>query len=243
MSDRGLLSDVADAVAAQQEVDWDRCAQRALPDERNAIDHLRTFAGICRAVGRAGTPAGPLVDRDGHGSRLVRRAVGVLVVVALLQSVVGLATGVTLLPAATEGMLAALAGPLVPDVRAVSPTGFLPVSEMTPAASFFRIVPHVLYPVCGLLLFVGGRFDRRAWLLGAVLVLLGAFWAQPGDAWVSALASIPSSSCRPCSGCSYESFRGSAGVPDSTTRRRASQDLPRWSAARCRWPTCRRFNR
>ena len=179
MSDRGLLSDVADAVAAQQEVDWDRCAQRALPDERNAIDHLRTFAGICRAVGRAGTPAGPLVDRDGHGSRLVRRAVGVLVVVALLQSVVGLATGVTLLPAATEGMLAALAGPLVPDVRAVSPTGFLPVSEMTPAASFFRIVPHVLYPVCGLLLFVGGRFDRRAWLLGAVLVLLGAFWAQP----------------------------------------------------------------
>ena len=179
MSDRGLLSDVADAVAAQQEVDWNRCAQRALPGERNALDHLRAFAGICRAAGqRAGSFAVP-AGRDSQGSRLVRRAVGMLVGVALLQSVVGLATGVTLLPAATAGMLAALAGPLAPDFTAVSPTGFLPVSDMTPAASFFRIVPHVLYPACGLLLFVGGRFDRRARLLGAVLVLLGAFWAQP----------------------------------------------------------------
>ena len=33
--------------------------------------------------------------------------------------------------------------------------------------------------MCGLVLFLGGRFDRRARLLGAVLILLGAFWAQP----------------------------------------------------------------
>ena len=37
----------------------------------------------------------------------------------------------------------------------------------------------MLYPVCGLVLLIGGRFDRRSRLLGAVLVLLGAFWAQP----------------------------------------------------------------
>ena len=36
----------------------------------------------------------------------------------------------------------------------------------------------VLYPVSGLVLYLGGRFDRRSRLLGAVLVLLGAFWAQ-----------------------------------------------------------------
>ena len=175
MSDRGLLSDVADAVALQQEVDWERCAGRARPAQRRALDHLHTFAGICRAAGPQAGASGAGAARDLQGPRLARRVVGVLVSVALLQSVVGLATGVALLPAATEGMLAALDGAAAP---AVSARGFLPVSEMTPAARFFRIVPHVLYPLCGLVLFVGGRFDRRARLLGAVLVLLGAFWAQ-----------------------------------------------------------------
>ena len=37
----------------------------------------------------------------------------------------------------------------------------------------------MLYPACGLVLLIGGRFDRRARLLGVVFVLLGAFWAQP----------------------------------------------------------------
>ena len=176
MSDRGLLSDVADAVALRQEVDWERCAGRARPAERRALDHLRTFAGICRAAGPRTAAPGAVSGRDRRGGRLARRAVGALVSVALLQSVAGLSTGVTLLPAATEGMLAALDGEAA---SAVSARGFLPVSEMTPAARFFRIVPHVLYPLCGLLLLAGGRFDRRARLLGAVLVLLGAFWAQP----------------------------------------------------------------
>ena len=36
------------------------------------------------------------------------------------------------------------------------------MTDMTPAALFFRIVPHLLYPACGLMLFIGGRFDRRA---------------------------------------------------------------------------------
>jgi len=176
MSERGLLSDVADAVVSLQEVDWERCAARATPAERDALGHLRTFAGICLAAGQRTAGA---AGRDGQESRFVGRAIGVLVALALAQSAVGLTTGVALLPAATRGMLAALAEPAAPYPSLAPATGFLSVSDMTPAAAFFRILPHVLYPACGLLLFLGGRFDRRARLLGAVLVLLGAFWAQP----------------------------------------------------------------
>ena len=175
MAGRGVLFEVADAVALEQDVDWERCAERAAPAQRRALGHLRTVAGISRAAGRrAAAPAEP-AGRGGAGSRLQGRVLGALAVVALLQSVVGLATGVSLLPAATEGMLAAFARP----EAAVSTRAFLPVSEMTPPALFFRMLPHVLYPACGLVLFIGGRFDRRARLLGVVLFLLGAFWAQP----------------------------------------------------------------
>ena len=176
MAGRGVLFEVADAVALQQDVDWERCAERAAPAQRQALGHLRTVAGISRAAGAGATAPAGAPGRDGPGSRLQRRALGTLAVVALLQSVVGLATGLSLLPSATEGMLAAFTGP---GASQVSNRAFLPVSEMTPAAAFFRMVPHVLYPVCGLVLFIGGRFDRRARLLGVVFVLLGAFWAQP----------------------------------------------------------------
>ena len=174
MAGRGVLFEVADAVALEQDVDWERCAERAAPAQRQALGHLRTVAGICRAAGRRA--AAPAAGRDGGGFRLGSLALGALAVVALLQSVVGLATGITLLPPATEGMLSAFGGS---DATRASARLFLPVSEMSPAAAFFRIVPHVLYPACGLVLLIGGRFDRRVRLLGVVFVLLGAFWAQP----------------------------------------------------------------
>ena len=175
MAGHGVLFEIADAVALEQDVDWERCAERAAPAQRRALGHLRTVAGISRAAGRrAAAPAEP-AGHGGAGFRLQGRVLGALAAVALLQSVVGLATGVSLLPAATEGMLAAFARP----EAAVSTRAFLPVSEMTPPALFFRMLPHVLYPACGLVLFIGGRFDRRARLLGVVLFLLGAFWAQP----------------------------------------------------------------
>ncbi|MCY4119679.1 MAG: hypothetical protein OXG72_02015, partial [Acidobacteria bacterium] len=170
---RGLLPEVADAVAAGQEVDWDGCTSRAHPAERGALAQLRTLEGICRTAGPPEPSSRPAAGRAGHESRFARRAIGVLVAVALVESAVGLFTGAALLPAAAQGMLAALAGP---DETA---RGFLPVEDMSLAALPLRIVPHVLYPVCGLVLYLGGRFDRRSRLLGAVLVLLGAFWAQP----------------------------------------------------------------
>ena len=176
MAGRGVLFEVADAVALEQDVDWERCAQRASLAQRQALGHLRTVAGICRAAGRRAAAPAAAAGRDGGGFRLGSCALGALAVVALLQSVVGLVTGLTLLPPATEGMLAAFGGS---DATRASARLFLPVSEMSPAAAFFRIVPHVLYPACGLVLLIGGRFDRRVRLLGVVFVLLGAFWAQP----------------------------------------------------------------
>ena len=169
---RGLLPEVADAVAAGQEVDWERYAARADASERGALAQLRTLEGICRTAGPT-EPSSRPAARDGQESRFARRAIGLLVAVALVESAVGLFAGAALLPAAAEGMLAALAGP---DESA---RGFLPVEDLSPAALLLRILPHVLYPVCGLVLYLGGRFDRRSRLLGAVLVLLGAFWAQP----------------------------------------------------------------
>ena len=175
MAGRGVLFEVADAVALEQDVDWERCAERAGPAQRRAIGHLRTVAGIARRAGRrAGAPDEP-VGRGEAGFRLEGRVLGALAAIALLQSVVGLATGASLLPAATEGMLAAFTGSEPP----VSTRAFLPVSDMTPPALLFRMLPHVLYPACGLVLFIGGRFDRRARLLGVTFFLLGAFWAQP----------------------------------------------------------------
>ena len=175
MGERGLLAGVADAVASGEDVDWERCAERAGPGERRGLRNLRTLAGIGRAAGlRAGRPA-TTSGGERQGGRFARRAIGALVAVAALQSVVGLAGGAALLPAATDGMLAALGG--LSSAQA-SARVFLPISDMSPAAAFLRMLPHVLYPLCGLALFAGGRFDRRARLLGAVLVLLGAFWAQ-----------------------------------------------------------------
>ena len=176
MADHGLLFDVADAVAADQEVDWRRCAERARPGERGVLDRLRAFAGICRAAAPRLGVAGGTGAAEGRGWRFARWGMGVAVAVALLQSAVGLAVGTALLPAATAGMLAAFGGPASGDEWGRL---FLPVADMVPATLFLRTLPHVLYPLCGLVLFIGGRFDRRARLLGAVLILLGAFWAQP----------------------------------------------------------------
>ena len=88
---------------------WTGTVRRtARPGERRALDHLRTFAGICRVTGpRAGSLREP-ARRDRQGGRVARRVLATLVAVALFQSVAGLATGVALLPAASEGMLAAL---------------------------------------------------------------------------------------------------------------------------------------
>ena len=51
MGDRGLLAGVADAVASGEDVDWERCAERAGPGERRVLRNLRTLAGIGWAAG------------------------------------------------------------------------------------------------------------------------------------------------------------------------------------------------
>ena len=95
MPDRNLLTDVADAVASRQEVDWERCAEQAGAADRGALEHLRTFERISRATV---PPSGASVSarRDGGESRLAGGLLGVLVAVALVESAVGLAGGASL---------------------------------------------------------------------------------------------------------------------------------------------------
>ena len=57
----------ADAVALEQDVDWERCAERAAPAQRQALGHLRTVAGYLarRGCGRGGVGRSPRPRRTG----------------------------------------------------------------------------------------------------------------------------------------------------------------------------------
>ena len=104
----------------------------------------------------------------------------------------------------------------------MSPTGFLPVSDHDPVSrSFLRLVPHILYPAVRTVPVrrrCGPTAGRR--LLGAVFVLLGAFWAQPGvrgfGVGLYPELFLPAVLWMFVQGVSH----GFAAAPDSTTRRR-----------------------
>ena len=59
------------------------------------------------------------------------------------------------------------------------------------------MIPHVLYPVCGLFLLAGGRFDRRGAAAGGGAAAPGGVLGAAGGGGARLGASIPSSSCRP----------------------------------------------
>lgn len=139
-----LLFDLADAVAANQDVDWDRCVRRAPPGHRRALDNLRAVARVFAALvprpaGRA-TAAG----RDSSAGSVARRALGVAVAVAVFEIVLTLA----LLPRAWDAYW----------------------REHGDLALFLlsHFVGHLASAV---LLIVGGRYDRRARLLGIYFLL------------------------------------------------------------------------
>lgn len=68
-----LLFDLADAVAANQDVDWDRCVRRAPPGHRRALDNLRAVARVFAAL--VPRPAGrsPVAGRDSFAGAFARR--------------------------------------------------------------------------------------------------------------------------------------------------------------------------
>ena len=138
-----LVTDVADALTRNQEVEWERCARLAKPANRRALDNLRALAGAFRdriAAGAASPAAGDAL----YSSVFVRRAAQAIIAIAAVEVVAAL----ILLPWAWG------------DYH----------REHGDVAVFLAtmLVGHVVN--AGLLL-IAGRRDRRTWLLGVYFLL------------------------------------------------------------------------
>ena len=138
-----LVADVADALARNQEVQWERCARLATPANRSALDNLRALAGAFRdriAAGAASPAAGDAL----YSSVFVRRAAQAIIAIAAVE----VAAALILLPWAWG------------DYH----------REHGDVAVFLAtmLVGHAVN--AGLLLFAGRR-DRRTWLLGVYFLL------------------------------------------------------------------------
>ena len=142
MARDGLLLDVADAVASNQQVDWDRARHAARVDQRRSLDNLRALSGMFAAVGGSQDAKSPLPSGDPHGTSFLRFALGALVAVAALQ----------------------VAAALITDTWYGSSVGVRQFAEA-------QMLALVSLSACALLLLIGGRRDRRARLLGVVFAL------------------------------------------------------------------------
>ena len=133
-----LVTDVADALTRNQEVQWEGCARLATPANRRALDNLRALAGAFkdRITGRVASSA----DGDPlYGSILVRRAAQAIIAIAAIE----VAAALILLPWAWD------------DFR----------REYGDAAGFLATL-LVGHSVNAVLLLIAGRRERRTWLLG-----------------------------------------------------------------------------
>ena len=138
-----LVVDVADALTLDQEVDWDRCARQATAANRGALDNLRLIAEVF-AGSRAAGDAMAAASPPTLAGRLVRLAVRALLGIAAVE----VAAALLLLPWAWDAYH----------------------GELGDLAVYLA----VLLVGCALsacLLLVGGRQDRRTWLLGACFLL------------------------------------------------------------------------
>ena len=145
-----LVVDVADALTLDQEVDWERCARQATPANRQALDNLRLIAEVF-AGARASGDASASAGPETRPGVLVRLAVRALLVIAAVE----VAAALLLLPWAWE------------DYR----------RELGDLAVYLAFL-LVGCALSACLLLIGGRHDRRTWLLGAYF-LLQATLVQP----------------------------------------------------------------
>ena len=143
MAGDGLLLDVADAVAARQQVDWDRVRGAASHDQRRSLDNLHALSEMATSVG-AGTPSGPDAagSSDPPGTPFSRIALGALVSMAAVQVAAG----------------------LVRIAWSWEQRWGLQFAEP-------RMLALVSVSACAALLLIGGRRDHRARLLGVVFAL------------------------------------------------------------------------
>ncbi len=83
-----LVAEAVDAVAWNQDVQWDRYEKLATPASRRALDSLRALAPIFRSSPAGAGPSTLIVPAAGA---LVRRAINLLVAIAALEVVATLA--------------------------------------------------------------------------------------------------------------------------------------------------------
>ena len=89
-SDNGqkdLISDLADALTLDREVQWDRYARRALPADRDRLRNLQIISRVLRSRPTAGQASGtaPATSLDPRVRTLVRWAVKALVAIAAVE--------------------------------------------------------------------------------------------------------------------------------------------------------------
>ena len=171
-----LVSEAADAVAWNEEVDWDRCARRAAPARRRMLDNLRALAPVFATGDAAGVDSAASVRAaEPAAGGFVHRAVAVLFVIAALE----LAAAVVLLPWRWD------------EYHRVHGDVAVYVSILLAG-----------HGASAVLLLFAGRRERRTWLLGgyflfratlAPLHMLPAFLGQmpPPDLLQGAVWRIP----------------------------------------------------
>ena len=138
-----VVVDVADALALNQDVQWERCEKLATPANRRALGNLRDLARLVSGDEPASAASAAAVA-DTRGRAFLRRASQALIAIAAVQ----MAATLMLLPWAWE------------DYRREH--GEFAVYMAT------QLVGHAAS--AGLLLFAG-RHDRRTWLLGLYCLL------------------------------------------------------------------------
>ena len=139
----GLVADVADALTRNQEVEWERCARLATPDNRRALGNLRALAGAFRdriAAGAASPAAGDAL----YGSVFLRRAAQAIIAIAAFE----VAAALILLPWAWDDY-----------------------HREHGDIAVFLVTMLVGHGVNAGLLLIAGRHERRTWLLGGYFLL------------------------------------------------------------------------
>ena len=155
--DRVLL-DVAEAVALNEGVDWDRAQRAVRSEDRRALDNLRALSRVFVRAGHGSLGRFRAATGDPVGTALVRFAFGALVAAAALH---------------VGAVLARIAWSWD---WAIGEPFALP-----------RLLALVSFLACAVVLLIGGRLDHRARLMGAGF-LLGASslwgpWPFSGIGW------------------------------------------------------------
>ena len=154
--DRVLL-DVAGAVASSEGVDWDRARRATRFDQRWVVDNLRALSRVFAGAGHGSLDRFRATAGDPISTAFLRLAFGALLAVAALHVAAALVTIAWWWE------------------RAMGEPFAVP-----------RVLLLVSFLVCAVVLLVGGRFDHRTRLMGAVfLVVASSLWAPfPGIMWV-----------------------------------------------------------